>query len=402
MHYSHNMKHLNEHLIRKQHLCPPLRLGIIGGGQLAKMLTMEAKKLGCQVLVLDPAAASPAGQISDHQFVGGFFEKARIRELAEASDVLTYDLENIDTQSLHVLKAEGSVIHPSPSLLEIIQDKLRQKELLTANGLPQAPYARLDTWDESAVRAFGFPLVQKSRRGGYDGRGVVIMRDETDLQFALNTPSILEQCVAVEKEIAVMTACAADGEIRTFPVAEMIFDPRSNALDLLLAPARISDDLAREARALAEKTVRALDGVGVFGVEMFLTTDGRLLVNEVAPRPHNSGHYTIEACLTSQYGQHLRAIAGLPLGSTEQHTPAAMVNLVGEPGAMGRPLIQGLAQALALPGVSVHIYGKHEVRPFRKMGHAVVLDADPQQALSRARHLKNILRIYGENSEEQS
>ncbi|TVQ99457.1 MAG: 5-(carboxyamino)imidazole ribonucleotide synthase [Desulfovibrionales bacterium] len=383
--------------VRDRIPCPPLRLGIIGGGQLGKMLAIEAKKLGCVVRVLDPTPAAPAGQVSDHQIIGGFFDRDKLRVLAEASDVLTYDLEHIDTSSLHALEAAGTVIHPSPGLLEVLQDKLHQKERLAAAGLPQPDFIPLDTWDEHVVRDFGFPLVQKSRRGGYDGRGVVILRDAADLGRALEGPSLLERCVAVEKELAVMTACGANGEIRTYPVAEMIFDPRSNALDLLLAPARLSDELARQARDLAEQTAKALGGVGIFGVEMFLSMDGELLVNEVAPRPHNSGHYTIEACRTSQYAQHLRAIAGLPLGLTEQHTPAAMINLVGEPKAVGRPHIQGLAKALTLPGVSVHIYGKHEVRPFRKMGHAVVLDADPEQALMTARHLREILKIHGEN-----
>ncbi|GAB6060221.1 5-(carboxyamino)imidazole ribonucleotide synthase [Desulfonatronum parangueonense] len=357
---------------------------------------MEAKKIGFEVRVLDPTGASPAGQICDQQIVGGFFDREKLRELAEASDVLTYDLEHIDAQSLHDLEAEGAVIHPSPRLLGILQDKLLQKELLAANGLPQPAFTRLDAWDENAARAFGFPLVQKSRRGGYDGRGVVILQDESDLGNALQGSTMLERHVAVEKELAVMTARGADGEIQTYPVVEMIFDPRSNALDLLLAPARLSDELARQARDLAVQTARALDDVGIFGVEMFLSTDGELLVNEVAPRPHNSGHYTIEACRTSQYEQHLRAIAGLPLGLTEQHTPAAMINLVGEPDAEGRPVIQGLAEALALPGVSVHLYGKHEVRPFRKMGHAVAVDDDPEQALATARRLRNILKIHGE------
>jgi len=194
----------------------------------------------------------------------------------------------------------------------------------------------------------------------------VILRDASELGLGLQGPSILERHVAVEKELAVMTVCAADGEIRAYPVSEMIFDPRSNALDLLLAPARLSDELAWQARDLAVQTTRALGGVGIFGVEMFLATDGTLLVNEVAPRPHNSA-------------------------------PAAMINLVGEPNATGRPCIQGFAEALALPGVSLHIYGKHEVRPFRKMGHAVVVDSDAERALTTARHLREILKIHGEN-----
>lgn len=377
-------------------LCPPLRLGIVGGGQLAKMLAMEAKKLGFSVRVLDPTSASPAGQVCDQQIVGGFFERDKLRELAAGSDVLTYDLEHIDTLSLQALEAEGTIIHPAPRLLETLQDKWLQKELLAQAGLPQPEYRRMDSLDEQALRAFGFPLVQKTRRGGYDGRGVAILRDPSDLSRALSGPSLLERCVPIAKELAVMVARGRDGEVRTYPVAEMIFDPRSNALDLLLAPARISDALAVRACALAAQTAEACGAVGIFGVEMFLTQDDELLINEVAPRPHNSGHYTIEACRTSQYEQHLRAIAGLPLGLTDQHTPAAMINLVGEPGAQGRPLVGGLAEALALPGVSVHLYGKREVRPFRKMGHAVVVDPDSEQALAVARQLKQILKIQGE------
>lgn len=378
-------------------LSPPLRLGIVGGGQLAKMLAMEAKKLGFTVQVLDPTSASPAGQVCDRQIVGGFFEGDKLRELAAGSDLLTYDLEHIDTLSLQALEAEGALIHPAPRLLETLQDKLRQKELFAEAGLPQAPFIRLDQFNEEAARAFGFPLVQKLRRGGYDGRGVALLREEADLDKALDGPCLLERCVAVDKELAVMVACAADGEVRAYPVAEMLFDPRSNALDLLLAPARISTELAERARELAARTARACGGVGIFGVEMFLTSEGELLINEVAPRPHNSGHYTIEACLTSQYAQHLRAIAGLPLGAVDQHTPAAMINLVGEPDAQGRPRVVGLAEALALPGVSVHLYGKREVRPFRKMGHAVVLDPNPEKALEIAIQLKNILKIHGED-----
>lgn len=377
-------------------LCPSLRLGIVGGGQLAKMLAMEAKKLGFSVRVLDPTSASPAGQVCDQQIIGGFFERDKLRELAADSDILTYDLEHIDTLSLRALEAEGAIIHPAPRLLETLQDKWLQKELLAQAGLPQPEYRCMDGFDEQVMRSFGFPLAQKTRRGGYDGRGVVILREVSELHRALSGPSLLERCVPIAKELAVMVARSQEGEVRTYPVVEMIFDPRSNALDLLLAPARISDALAERARALAAQTAEACGAVGIFGVEMFLTLNGELLVNEVAPRPHNSGHYTIEACRTSQYEQHLRAIAGLPLGLTDQHTPAAMINLVGEPDAYGRPLIRGLAEALALPGVSVHLYGKREVRPFRKMGHAVAVDPDPEQALALARHLKQILKIQGE------
>lgn len=378
----------------------PVRLGIIGGGQLAKMLAMEAKTLGFTVIVLDPTSDSPAGQVCDRQIVGGFFEPDKLRELAAASDVLTYDLEHIDTRALRDLEASGTIIHPAPDLLETLQDKWLQKELFAKAGLPQPDYQRMDTLDRNAMLRFGFPLVQKIRRGGYDGRGVVIMRDPSELHRAINEPSLLERCVPLAKELAVMVARGQNGEVRTYSVAEMIFDPRSNALDILLAPARIDDQLASRARSLAAQTATACSAVGIFGVEMFLTESGELLINEVAPRPHNSGHYTIEACRTSQYEQHLRAISGLPLGLTDQHTPAAMINLVGEPEAYVRPRVKGLAEALALPGVSVHLYGKREVRPFRKMGHAVSVDPDPEKALSMARTLKQILKIEGDMRDE--
>ena len=377
---------------------PLLWLGIVGGGQLAKMLTMEAKKLGFKVTVLDPTPGSPAGQVADNQVVGGFFDVNKLRELARECDLLTYDLEHIDTFALRTLEEEGAIIHPAPCLLEIIQDKLLQKKLLVRAGLPTPEFAAMETPNSRQMRDFGFPLVQKIRRGGYDGRGVVILRGEGDLPLALPDPSLLERCVAVEKELAVMVACGAAGEVRIYPVAEMLFDQRSNALELLLAPARISEQQAERARRLAEQTVKAFGGVGIFGVELFLTTDGEMLVNEVAPRPHNSGHYTIEACVTSQYEQHLRAITGLPLGSTELLIPAVMINLVGEPGSSGRPLVTGLRESLALPGVTVHLYGKHEVRPFRKMGHVVIVDNDLDLALTRTRHIKNILKITGEET----
>ena len=376
-----------------------LRVGIVGGGQLAKMLTMEAKKIGFSVFVLDPSPGSPAGQVADHQIVGGFFDREKLGELAALCDVLTYDLEHVDTAELGRLAASGHNVQPAPRLLEVIQDKLLQKELLADAGLPVPEFVPLERPDPRALRDFGFPLVQKLRKGGYDGRGVAIMREEGDLSRILDGPSLLERCVAVEKELAVMVACGTDGEVRVYPVAEMTFDSRTNALDLLLVPARITPEQTREAQSLAQQTARAFGGVGIFGVELFLTRGGELLVNEVAPRPHNSGHYTIEACVISQYEQHLRAIAGLPLGSTELLCPAAMINLVGEKGAFGRPVVRGLPEALAMEGVTVHIYGKSEVRPFRKMGHAVVVDRDLEKALVKANRLKDILTIEGDSEQ---
>lgn len=376
--------------------CPLAKLGIIGGGQLGKMTAVEAKKLGLEVIILDPAPNSPAGQIADRQIIGSFTDPVKLRELVAQCDVTTYDIEHIDTTVMKEIAAQGAQIHPSPQLLEIIQDKLVQKEVLAAAGLPVPEFRRLDATDAAAFAEFGYPLAQKARKGGYDGRGVALLRTPADLDKALSGPCMVERLVDVEQELAVMVARGLDGEVCAYPVVEMVFDPRANILDLLLAPARIPQEVAAEAQALAVRTVEALNGVGVFGVELFLSRCGELLVNEVAPRPHNSGHYTIEACVTCQYEQHLRAITGLPLGSTDQLRPAAMINLLGEPGYSGVPVVEGLRQALAIPGVSVHIYGKQETRPFRKMGHVTVLDQDLERARLKALRVKELLKIKSE------
>jgi 5-(carboxyamino)imidazole ribonucleotide synthase len=255
---------------------------------------------------------------------------------------------------------------------------------------------RVDAPVAADLEAFGYPVVQKLRRGGYDGRAVALFRGPQDLGRLLPGPSMLETLVDLDRELAVMVARGLDGDVRAYPVVEMEAHPTANLLDLLVAPARIPPEVAEAARDLACRTVEALDGVGVFGVELFLAKDGALTVNEVAPRPHNSGHYTIEACLTSQFEQHLRAVTGLPLGSTDLVMPAAMINLLGEPGHSGPPLVEGLSETMAIPGVAVHIYGKAETRPFRKMGHVTVLDPDVNEARAKALRVRDLLRIKAE------
>jgi 5-(carboxyamino)imidazole ribonucleotide synthase len=237
--------------------------------------------------------------------------------------------------------------------------------------------------------------VQKARRGGYDGRGVAVMRDAEAFAGHLPVPSLIERFVEAEKELAVLVVRGLDGDCRCYPAVEMVFRPGENVLDMLLAPAEIDPEVAAQAQTLAQRAVQALQGVGVFGVELFLTRDGQLLVNEVAPRTHNSGHHTIEACVTDQFEQHLRAVLGLPLGSTEQLSPAAMINLLGAPGYRGRPIINGMAAALAIPGVCLHIYGKATTSPFRKMGHVTVLDHDPNSARQKAERVRELIQITG-------
>lgn len=380
-----------------QYPYPVARVGIIGGGQLGRMLVMAAHRLGCTATVLDPARNSPAGQVAGHQIDGNYDDRARLRELVEACDVTTFDIEDIDSDALIKLAAEGHRIFPPPALLARVQDKLLQKQAFFDAGLASSEFIATDNPDPDAFQAFGYPLVQKARRGGYDGRGVVVMQGPQDFAEHLPVPSLIERFVEAEKELAVMVARGQDGEICSYPVVEMLFRSGQNMLDRLLAPARVDQDLAERARGLAERTVEALGGVGIFGIELFLTKQGELLVNEVAPRTHNSGHYTIEACLTDQFEQHLRAIIGLPLGSADLLRPAVMLNLVGEPGSQGRPRIEGLNAALSVPGVSVHLYGKAESRPYRKMGHVTILGEDLEQACRRADAVAGTIRISGED-----
>jgi 5-(carboxyamino)imidazole ribonucleotide synthase len=374
---------------------PWARLGIIGGGQLAQMMTLKAKQMGFSVAVLDPTPNSPAGQIADVEIVGHFYEEKKLRELVTLCDVATYDIEHIDTETLKQLSSEGHRLLPSPELLDIIQDKFTQKSVLKQHGLPVPRFEKVDAPDQLAFEKFGYPLVQKARRGGYDGRGVAVLKNAADFPNALQTESLLEERIDLEKELAVMVARDQSGNVASYPVTEMLFNPDGNILDYLLAPARISDQLAEAARSMAIQSVDALDGVGVFGVELFLSKTGDLFVNEIAPRPHNSGHYTIEACVTSQFEQHLRAITGLPLGSTQLLKPAVMTNLLGEPGFSGTPVIEGLHEAMAIPGVSFHLYGKAETRPLRKMGHITILDDSLDAALAKAHQIKDLVKIKG-------
>lgn len=375
---------------------PVARIGLVGGGQLGRMLAKAAKRIGCTCVVLDPYPMSPAGQVAGHQIIGGYHDPAKLRELAESCDVITYELENIDTETLLQLQREGHRVYPDPALLAILQDKLTQKRFLVEHDIPTAEFEEMPEADPHAFAGFGYPLVQKARRGGYDGRGVSVMKRAEDFSAHLPVPSLVERFVKASKELAVMVARNTKGECRAYPTVEMCFRPGENVLDLLLCPAAVPKEVAAEAEALAIRTVEAMQGVGVFGVELFLTEDNRVLVNEIAPRTHNSGHHTIEACPTDQFEQHLRAILGLPLGATDLLSPAAMINLLGEADATGRPVINGLSAAMAIPGVCVHIYGKAEVKPFRKMGHVTILDGDTQAAREKAQQVRSAITISGE------
>ncbi|ASJ17298.1 5-(carboxyamino)imidazole ribonucleotide synthase [Thermococcus chitonophagus] len=373
-----------------------VRIGIVGGGQLAKMMAQEARKLGFEVAVLDPQEKCPACGLADYKITASFMDGDKIRELAEISDVLTYDIEHVNVKVLKELEEEGYPVYPSPRILEVIQDKLVQMEVMRKARIPVPKFVRADREElKEKAREFGFPLVQKTRKGGYDGKGVMVIKTEEELDKLLPADSMLQEFVNIEKEIAVMVARDQYGNVEVYPVVEMVFN-EANILDFLVVPARIPEDKAEEAQEIAMRVVKALDGVGIFGIEMFLDKDGRILLNEIAPRPHNSGHYTIEACMTSQFEQHVRAITGLPLGSSELLVPAVMFNLLGE--GYGKPKVVGLKEALSYPGVYVHVYGKPVVRPLRKMGHVTVVNKDLEKALEIAHKVKGIIKVVGNGS----
>lgn len=362
------------------------------------MLAREANRLGFQVHLLDQDPQAPAFKLADSYVVGGWADPAALRELAARVDVLTVERDDVGAATLRELTDAGHRVSPDPDGLAAIQDKLVQRERLAAAGLPGPRFQGCGTGGDpaelaAAARRFGLPLVQKLRRGGYDGRGVALLEDEAALGRLLPGPSLFEEQVALRRELAVMVALGAGSQEAVYPVCELVVDPLTRQLDTLIAPAELAPEAAARAQSLALAAARAFGGQGMFGVELFEDTAGRLLVNEVSPRPHNTGHYTIEACVTCQFEQHLRAICGLPLGSPELLRPAATANLVGAGTRSGRPRVHGLADALAIPCAAVHLYGKAEVRPNRKMGHVTALGSTRAEALERAQRAQQRIRI---------
>jgi len=370
-----------------------LKLGIIGGGQLGKIMSQQAKKMGFQVTILDPTYNCPAAQVSDKHIMGGFGDREKLEQLVQETDVTTFEIEHVDTSILKELYGHGHNIHPSPYLIELIQNKYEQKKLLDEHGIPVPKYRSVDA--ETDLADFGFPVIQKAKTEGYDGKGVMMLKNRDDIESCIKSESFIEELVDIDKELAVIVARNIESDIKCYPVVEMLFDDRANICDIVMAPARITEAVEKEATEIAVKCIEVLDGVGIFGVEFFLTKNGRVLVNEIAPRPHNSGHYSVEACATSQYEQLIRAVTNLPLGSTKLLSPAVMVNLLGAMGYEGEPFIEGIHDALEIPELSFHFYGKSYTKPFRKMGHVTVLDDDPDEALRKAMKAKEVIKIKG-------
>lgn len=371
-------------------------IGIVGGGQLGRMLTLAALPLGFKVVVVDPGADSPAAQVGAEQIVGGLHDEAALRQLAERADYITVEIEHLDADVLEALANNGAQVNPAPATIRLIQDKLIQKQFFTKAGVPVAPFAGLESEAEGLelLEKFGGKMLVKTRLGAYDGRGNMVVASPDELKEALEhfagKPLYAEAFIPFTKELAVMAARAQDGSVKTYPVVETIQE-RNICLEVI-APAQITAKEAAEAERVAAEVAKHLEGAGMFGTELFLTESGEILLNEVAPRVHNSGHYTMDAARTSQFEQHIRAIAGLPLGDTSLNTPAAvMINILG--GDNHPTEVTGLAEALAVPGTSVHLYGKSPTKVDRKMGHINVVAETAEAALSSARKARKELSI---------
>jgi 5-(carboxyamino)imidazole ribonucleotide synthase len=366
-------------------------IGIIGGGQLGKMIAMECRKLGINVVCLDPKENAPASLVCK-QIIGNLNDKEKIIELNNQVDIVTYEIEHIDTEILKEVLPEDKV-YPSIQILEIIQDKYQQRCFFKKKNIPVPEFFELNSPDD--IKKF-IPCVQKTKKGGYDGRGVIVVKSEKDLNKVLPENSYIETYVDIEKEIATIVVRDIRGNIKVYPIVEMIFNTEGNLIDYLLVPADIDEKLHKLAQEISISTVECLEGVGVFGVEMFLTKKGDIMLNEVAPRVHNSGHHTIEACETSQFEQLVRVLTNLPLGSTYQYIPAVLINLIGEKGYKGKPFYENLDKVLEIDGVFVHIYGKKETFPFRKMGHITILDKDKNLLVEKAKLIKSLIKVKGE------
>lgn len=372
-------------------------LGILGGGQLGKMLLTETLKYDIRTIVLDPSAEAPARFGCHTFFQGDLMDYDTVYQFGKQADLVTFEIENVNVDALERLESEGIKVYPTPKSLRIIQDKGAQKAFYKAHEIPTAPF---EPFPSPALLAtavaegrWTYPFVWKSTRFGYDGNGVKIVRNPQDLHALPEGPCIAELCADIDKELAVIVARSPKGEVATYPVVEMEFHPEANQVEYVLCPARIAETISDQARKIALQVAEAFGSIGLLAVELFLTKEGEIWVNEVAPRPHNSGHYSIEASYTSQFEQHLRAILNLPLGSTESKVAGVMVNLVGAEGYAGDVIYEHIEDVLSLQGVTPHIYGKRQTRPFRKMGHITITHPNIEQARSLAQKVKETIKV---------
>ena len=373
------------------------KIGILGGGQLGKMLLNTTTKWDIHTKVMDPSMEAPS-RISCNEFVkGDLMDYQDVFKFGKSVDILTIEIENVNTQALSDLEKEGIKVYPQPKIIKTIQNKCSQKKFYKKNKIPTAQFKLFDSKeklkDEVARGLVSFPFVWKSESMGYDGFGVKIVRSNQDLEEVNQGPCLAEELVNIDKELGIIVCRSPLGETKFYPCVEMEFHPQANQVEYVLSPARISKSVSKRAEKIALKVSKSFNHVGLLVVELFLTLDGEILVNEVAPRPHNSGHYTIEAAYTSQFEQHIRAILDLPLGETSNKVAGVMVNLVGKKDYSGLVKFKNIEHILAIEGVNPHIYGKKKTRPFRKMGHITVINKNLKTARKIAEEVKQTIEV---------
>lgn len=368
------------------------KLGVLGGGQLGRMLIQSGIDFNIPFSILDPDHRAPCSSLAEFH-VGKLTDYDTVVKFGGECDIVTIEIENVNTAALKTLVAGGKKVYPQPEVIELIQDKRTQKIFFREYGIPTADFILTENKQEVYDRIDFLPAVHKLGREGYDGRGVQILRSGEDLVSAFDSPGLLEKLVDFKKEISIIVARNGKGEIATYPAVEMIFHPVQNLVEYLFAPADLSKEVSQKADSIARKIIQELDMVGLLAVEMFVTSGHDVFVNEIAPRPHNSGHQTIEGNATSQYEQHLRSILNLPLGDTHLLTPSAMVNLLGDPGYTGPARYVGFEEVMQVKGAHIHLYGKQFTKPFRKMGHVTIIDSDLESLKKKADFVKQTLKV---------
>ncbi len=370
-----------------------LKLGILGGGQLGRMLIQQAINYNVTVKILDPDREAPCRKLCDEFTVGSLGDYETVYNFGKTVDLLTIEIEKVNVDALEQLEKEGVLVYPQSRIIRLIQDKGLQKQFFKENDIPTADFQVISSPQELKQSKIPFPYIQKLRRDGYDGKGVYKVVDESYLDKTFKEPSLIEEWIDFEKEIGVIVARNENGEVSTFPLVEMEFNPEANLVEFLISPSTLPFEIQQQAEQIAKKIAESLKIVGLLAVEMFLDKNGKILVNELAPRPHNSGHQSIEGNVVSQFEQHLRAIFNQPLGDTACLNNAIMVNVLGEAGYEGPAVYQGIEKVLKVPGVYIHLYGKALTKPFRKMGHVTIVDADREKAIEKARFVQKTLKV---------
>ncbi|WP_129715704.1 5-(carboxyamino)imidazole ribonucleotide synthase [Pedobacter sp. SYP-B3415] len=370
-----------------------LKLGILGGGQLGRMLIQEAINYNLVTHVLDPDHDAPCKDIAHKFECGSITDFDTVYQFGKKADIITIEIEKVNIEALEQLEREGKVVYPQPRVIRLIQDKGIQKQFFKENDIPTAPFQLIGSKEDLHSCAFSFPYIVKQRRDGYDGKGVMLVSGPEDIDNTFDAPMLAEALVNFEKEIAVIVSRNPNGDIKTFPVVEMEFNKEANLVEFLISPSTYPEAIQQKAEKIAVSIATALNITGLLAVEMFITHDGDILVNELAPRPHNSGHHSIEGNYTSQFAQHLRAIFNLPPGDTRSLSNAVMINLLGEKKHEGLAVYQDLERVLAIEGVYVHLYGKKYTKPFRKMGHVTVVDQNRDKAIEKARYVQQTLKV---------